>query len=209
MCSFLQWYSLVPTPNSPTLRTKGSVIPIPLSVNRCSHTKNQFDKREQDWLVRVSTTSGAWHNVGRASSPPYSRRQKEALWINLGFWESAHLPLPWANIITCFSLRAKCWLRGGVGGQFLRKLHWSGSACRPTWIGLALSCLGFREIGSSEQCAWALIFPPLSLVRHVCQAHPVRVRTWTISTSKHHNIRCQPTGLTQLSCNHQVKFCCM
>ena len=32
--------------------------------------------------------------------------------------ESAHLPLPWVNIKTCFSLRAKCWLRGGEGGHF-------------------------------------------------------------------------------------------
>ena len=42
-------------------------------------------------------------------------------WINLGFWETAHLPLPYANIITYFSLRAKCW--GGVGGQFPRNLN--------------------------------------------------------------------------------------
>ena len=21
------------------------------------------------------------------------------IWINLGFWETAHLPLPWANIL--------------------------------------------------------------------------------------------------------------
>ena len=43
-------------------------------------------------------------------------------WINLGFQEIAHLPLPQANINTCFSLRAKCWLRGGVSGQFPRIL---------------------------------------------------------------------------------------
>ena len=34
------------------------------------------------------------------------------------FWETAHLPLPQAIINTYFSLRAKCWLKGGVGGQF-------------------------------------------------------------------------------------------
>ena len=39
----------------------------------------------------------------------------------LGFWETAHLPLPYAIIITYFSLRAKCWLREGVGGQFPQK----------------------------------------------------------------------------------------
>ena len=38
--------------------------------------------------------------------------------INLGFWETIYPPLPWANINTYFSLKAKCWLRGRVGGQF-------------------------------------------------------------------------------------------
>ena len=40
--------------------------------------------------------------------------------INLGFWETAHLPLPLASINTYFSFRTKCWLRGGIGGQFPR-----------------------------------------------------------------------------------------
>ena len=38
------------------------------------------------------------------------------------FGEAALLPLPLANINTYFSLRAKGWLRGGVGGQFPRKV---------------------------------------------------------------------------------------
>ena len=46
-------------------------------------------------------------------------------WINLGFWETAHLPLPLANIITYFLLRAKCWLRRGVGDQFPGNLNCS------------------------------------------------------------------------------------
>ena len=41
---------------------------------------------------------------------------------NIPFWETAHLPLPLANINTYFSLRAKGWLREGVGGQFSRKV---------------------------------------------------------------------------------------
>ena len=45
--------------------------------------------------------------------------------ISLGFWETAHLPLPYANINTYFSFRAKCWFRGGVGGQFPTHLNWS------------------------------------------------------------------------------------
>ena len=38
------------------------------------------------------------------------------------FGEAAHLPLPLANINNYFSLREKGWLRGGVGGQFPRKV---------------------------------------------------------------------------------------
>ena len=45
--------------------------------------------------------------------------------VYLGFWETAHLPLPQTNINPSLSLRAKWWLRGGVGGQFARNLHWS------------------------------------------------------------------------------------
>ena len=37
-------------------------------------------------------------------------------------WESDHPPLPLVNIITYFPLRANCWLREGVGGQFPRNL---------------------------------------------------------------------------------------
>ena len=42
---------------------------------------------------------------------------------SIRFWETAHLPLTFANINTYFSLRAKCWLRGlrgGVGRQLPR-----------------------------------------------------------------------------------------
>ena len=46
--------------------------------------------------------------------------------IIIRFWETAHLPLPQANINTYFSLRAKCWLRGGVGGLFPRNVYWLG-----------------------------------------------------------------------------------
>ena len=37
------------------------------------------------------------------------------------FLGTAYLPLP--NINTYFPLRAKCWLRGGVGGQFPRNVY--------------------------------------------------------------------------------------
>ena len=47
-------------------------------------------------------------------------RSLSKFWINLGFWETAQvLMLAWGRG-RYFSLRAKCWLRGGVGGQFSR-----------------------------------------------------------------------------------------
>ena len=45
--------------------------------------------------------------------------------VKRGFWETVHLPLPKANINTYFSLGAKWWLRGRVGGQFPGNLNWS------------------------------------------------------------------------------------
>ena len=45
-------------------------------------------------------------------SPSWSER------IIIRFCETAHLTLPKVNINTYFSLSTKCWLRGGVGGQF-------------------------------------------------------------------------------------------
>ena len=47
---------------------------------------------------------------------------RHAHWGSFGtrFWETTILPLPWANINTYSSLRAKRRLRGGVNGQFPR-----------------------------------------------------------------------------------------
>ena len=43
--------------------------------------------------------------------------------INLGLWKLPTYPSPNVNI--CVSLGAKCWVTGGVGGQFPRNLNWS------------------------------------------------------------------------------------
>ena len=40
------------------------------------------------------------------------------------FWKTAHLTVPYVNINNYFSLRAKCWVRRGVGRQFPRNLNW-------------------------------------------------------------------------------------
>ena len=42
---------------------------------------------------------------------------------NLGFWETAHIPLLLVNTNTYLSLKAKCWVKGGVGGQFPGNLN--------------------------------------------------------------------------------------
>ena len=55
----------------------------------------------------------------------YPVQCEHGLKVTFRIWETAHLPLPWANINTYFSLGAKWWLRGGVGGQFPRNLNWS------------------------------------------------------------------------------------
>ena len=48
---------------------------------------------------------------------PHTTREENTLqWplrINLGFWETSHLPLPLLNVNICVSLRTKCWVRGG------------------------------------------------------------------------------------------------
>ena len=49
------------------------------------------------------------------TSSKTSHFQIKAEGIIIHFWETAYLPLPWANINTYFSHRAQCRLRGGVG----------------------------------------------------------------------------------------------
>ena len=81
-----------------------SVMTIGLSINGCTHSKKTI-WRERTRLtnqeVRAAATSKVWRDSGRACfSSSHSRRQKEAplagwkFWINLGFWETARLPLP-------------------------------------------------------------------------------------------------------------------
>ena len=48
----LRGYSFEPRPNSHVLATAGSLMTIGLSIKVFSHSKNQFDEREQDCLVQ-------------------------------------------------------------------------------------------------------------------------------------------------------------
>ena len=51
--------------------------------------------------------------------------------------ETAYLPLPQVNIKTYFSLRAKCWLRGGVGAKITRNVFvvWLAAPFLPPGMG--------------------------------------------------------------------------
>ena len=44
----LRGYSFKPRPNSHGLGTVGSVITNGLEINRCLHSKKQFDEKKQD-----------------------------------------------------------------------------------------------------------------------------------------------------------------
>ena len=52
MRGMLLGYNFEPRPNTRTPATTGSVMTIGLSIKRCSHLKNPFDQRKQDWLVQ-------------------------------------------------------------------------------------------------------------------------------------------------------------
>ena len=52
MRGMLLGYSFKPRPNSRALGMAGSIMSIGLSINGCSHSRNQFDGRQQDLLVQ-------------------------------------------------------------------------------------------------------------------------------------------------------------
>ena len=76
--------------------------------------------------------------------------------------ETAHLPLPLANINTYLSLRAKCWLREGVGGQLPRNplLISFGSAGRGGG-GLLPEAVVLHNINGASVFLAIVIFPVL------------------------------------------------
>ena len=90
---------------------------------------NQLPYKSHTWETQPVAMSLTFLNNGVCSL--HSRHACMQLTrINLGFWKTAHLLLPYANIITYFSLKGKCCLRGGAGGQFPRNLNWSVKTCK-------------------------------------------------------------------------------
>ena len=80
-----------------------------------------FETVSQQHAAHAQQRSYSGHAESFSSTPKSSKQKKGSL----VFGEFALLPLPLANIITSFSLRANWWARGGVGGQFPRNLNWS------------------------------------------------------------------------------------
>ena len=70
LCMLLR-YSFEPMPNSRALGTTGSVITVGLSINECSHSKNQFDKR----VCACGDSKGLTQFKQSPSSPQEDKRR--------------------------------------------------------------------------------------------------------------------------------------
>ena len=93
---------------------KPQIFVTRIRVNRALITTLESGSSELiHWFSRAQKPRSIRLKKMRLQQCPDSRRRG----LNL-----FHLPLPLANINTYFSLRAKCWLRGGVGEQFPRNL---------------------------------------------------------------------------------------
>jgi len=99
--------SLEPRPNSHALGTVGSVMTIGLTINRCSHSKNQFNQREQDWLVQ---------KLGLRLLQRFDVIQAESPFLLLDQGDKRRL---WSQVVTRdLQIRGRGWLR-------VRDLTWS------------------------------------------------------------------------------------
>ena len=113
-------------------------------------------------LARAMRSNGSLHALyiwgNKLEEPACKVGIKQTLFFrrNVGIilvsWEAAHPPLPWANIKTYFSLRAKFWRRGGVGGHLPWNMSWSQYDSKGlfTWSG------GPRSSGVGFFCFHAL-----------------------------------------------------
>ena len=80
-------YSFEPRHKSHALGTVGSVITISLSINRYSHSKNQFDQREQDWLVHKLGLRWLQRFDVIQAEPPFLLLAKEGSALRLLLYE--------------------------------------------------------------------------------------------------------------------------
>ena len=103
------------------------------NVKRGYKWQNKYKRkhrRKNSKKIETNSNCSFWKLVGLSSVLVVSNNCLINAWetyfvwqINLGFWEIAHLLFPYSNVNTYFSRRAKCWLKGGVGGQFPRNLN--------------------------------------------------------------------------------------
>ena len=109
-----------------------------LSVERPLFSTLHLTWKETVLKLKGRRSLGPWQLLWKKTSPREEGKVTAMRWstgpqkgIIIRFLESAHLPLPWVNIKTCFTLRAKCWLRGGEGGQFHKNILYLYYSHRP------------------------------------------------------------------------------
>ena len=91
-------------------------------------------RKRADPTSHINTTTILWE---KKHEPRPAQGSVKGKWTNLGFWETAHLPLTQPNILP--EARHKCqrWVRGGVGGQFPKNLHRSGKVTKRSELATA------------------------------------------------------------------------
>ena len=87
-------------------------------INSTIHLLNKITRSWRNFHCVLWVLLGQRKDKGNSESNSSKLYTGLTRGINLGFSETAHLLLPQANSNTYFSLRAKCWLRREVGGQF-------------------------------------------------------------------------------------------
>ena len=81
---------------------------------RCKYQKKTRRHVENSTLTTYYVAFHTGRFVWEVVIPPFPKNSCVGgdIWIIIRFQETTHLPLPYANINTYFSLRAKCWLMG-------------------------------------------------------------------------------------------------
>ena len=91
---------------------------------RCKYWKKTRRHVENSTLTTYYVAFHTGRFVWEVVIPPFPKNTCVGgdIWIIIRFQETAHLPLPYANINTYFSLRAKCWLMGRGRWAVFQKL---------------------------------------------------------------------------------------
>ena len=130
---------------SPLFRTSVSVGDMKGELSTLSYYLSVADRAFSPFstlfLSSLSPASTCFiFNWDTKIKEPHTTREENTLqWpfrINLGFWETSHLPLPLLNVNIFVSLGAKCWVRGGVGDPPILSLP---VGCSNVWWN---TCLG-------------------------------------------------------------------